>query len=185
MSAISFSFRRTMPNISTESQASLGAQSDSAGDLEWRLDPFDALSAATLYALLQLRSEVFVVEQHCVFQDMDGADAQALHLTGWQHGKLLAYARCFPAGVKYAEASIGRVVTRRCARDAGLGHRLIHQAVQAIHAQWGAQPIRIGAQAHLEAFYRQHGFMAAGPAYVEDGIDHLEMLRQPSAKPND
>lgn len=174
-----------MTDMTTTTQAILEVRADSAGALEWRLAPFDALSGAMLYALLQLRSEVFVVEQHCVFQDMDGADAQALHLMGWQHGELQAYARCFPAGVKFPEASIGRVVTRRCARGDGLGHRLVQQAVQSVYSQWGAQPIRIGAQAHLESFYRQHGFRKAGPAYVEDGIDHLEMLCQSSERPSD
>lgn len=171
-----------MAEMTLTTQATLGAPTGSAGDLEWCLATFDTLSGPALYALLQLRSEVFVVEQRCMFQDMDGADAHALHLMGWRHGELLAYARCFPAGVKYAEASIGRVVTRRCARGDGLGHRLIQQAVQSVHAHWGAQPIRIGAQAHLEAFYRQHGFVAASSAYVEDGIVHLEMLRQPEVQ---
>jgi len=168
-----------MTNMTMTTQATLKPTADSASAFEWRLATFDALSGPALYALLQLRSEVFVVEQNCVFQDLDGADAQALHVMGWQHGALQAYARCFPAGVKYAEASIGRVVTRQSARGDGLGHRLIQQALQLMQAQWGAQPIRIGAQAQLEAFYRQHGFMPAGPVYVEDGIDHLEMLRQP------
>jgi ElaA protein len=168
-----------MTSMTMTTQTNHSTTADSADALEWRLSTFDALSSPALYALLQLRSEVFVVEQNCVFQDLDGADAQALHLMGWQHGALKAYARCFPAGVKYAEASIGRVVTRQSARGDGLGHRLIQQALQLMQDQWGAQPIRIGAQAQLEAFYRQHDFLPAGPVYVEDGIDHLEMLRQP------
>ncbi len=146
--------------------------------LTWRCLPFDALHARTLYALLQLRTEVFVMEQNCVFQDMDGADAQCFHLLGEREDNtLVAYARLVPAGLKFTEASIGRVVTLPAARGGGLGHALVREAVQALHGLWGVQPIRIGAQARLEAFYRQHSFEPDGPTYIEDGIDHIEMLR--------
>lgn len=146
--------------------------------LNWRCLPFDALHARTLYALLQLRTEVFVMEQDCVFQDMDGADAQCFHLLGEAEDKaLVAYARLVPAGLKFTEASIGRVVTLPAARGGGLGHVLMREAVQALHGLWGVQPIRIGAQARLQAFYRQHGFEPDGPLYIEDGIDHIEMVR--------
>ena len=144
--------------------------------LDWKLVAFETLTVAELYAMLQLRTEVFVMEQNCVFQDMDGADDQALHLLGMHAGQLVAYARLFPAGVKFAEASIGRVVTRGSARGAGLGHVLIQQAVAAVHSQWGTQPIRIGAQARLKAYYSQHGFVDVGVPYIEDGIDHIEMV---------
>jgi ElaA protein len=131
--------------------------------------------------LLRLRSEVFVVEQNCVFQDMDGLDDQAMHLLGTQMeegaARLVAYVRCFPAGVTFAEASIGRVVTHPSARGSGLGHVLMAEAVRALQRQWGAQPIRIGAQAHLKDFYQHHGFADVGRPYVEDGIPHLEMVR--------
>lgn len=93
--------------------------------MQWKLSAFYALSAAELYGVLQLRSEVFVVEQNCVFQDLDGADVQALHLRGTSAGQLLAYARCLPAGAKFAEVSIGRVATRYGARGQGLGHVLM------------------------------------------------------------
>jgi ElaA protein len=149
----------------------------SSSPLTWRCLPFDALHARTLYALLQLRTEVFVVEQTCVFQDMDGADAQCLHLLGESARGLEAYARLVPAGLKYTEASIGRVVTLPAARGGGLGHALMSEAVRALVSLWGAQPIRIGAQAHLQAFYGQHGFAPTGPIYIEDGIDHIEMVR--------
>ena len=145
--------------------------------MEWRWLAFDELTGSELYALLQLRSEVFVVEQHCVFQDMDGADAQALHLLGMRDGVLVAYARCFAAGCKFAEASIGRVLTHASLRGSGVGHDLIEKAIACLIQQWGPQAIRIGAQQHLKAFYRQHGFEQAGPHYLEDGIDHIEMLR--------
>jgi ElaA protein len=145
--------------------------------IAWRCLVFAELSASELYAVLQLRSEVFVVEQACIFQDMDDADAQAMHLLGSLDGRLVAYARCFDAGRKFAEASIGRVATGATVRGTGVGHALMSQAVACLSHVWGVQTIRIGAQAHLEGFYRQHGFHKAGPVYLEDGIDHIEMLR--------
>jgi ElaA protein len=148
------------------------------GAIHWKLCAFDALSLQELYDLLQLRTEVFVVEQQCVFQDMDGTDAQALHLLGVQDTRLVAYARCFPAGVKFAEASIGRVITCQRLRGTGLGHVLIDKAIESVNAQWGPQAIRIGAQARLKGFYSGHGFVDLGLPYLEDGIDHLEMLWQ-------
>ena len=152
------------------------------GPSHWRCLPFDALSARTLYRLLQLRSEVFVVEQNCAFQDMDGADLQCMHVLAEsvtpQGVELMAYARLAPAGLKYTEASIGRVVTNPATRGSGIGHALIRQSVHMLHGLWGVQMIRIGAQAHLQSFYLQHGFEPASVVYVEDGIDHIEMLRE-------
>ena len=163
--------------------------------LHWQCLPFERLSAHSLYAILQLRAEVFVVEQACVFQDMDGADAACFHLLGTDATALpglagciesadpvptrplLAYARLVPAGLKYAEASIGRVVTSPAARGRALGHALMAQACRQLVSLWGPQPIRIGAQAHLQAFYGQHGFVTDSPPYMEDGIPHVEMLR--------
>lgn len=158
--------------------------------LHWQWSTFASLSVTELYALLRLRSAVFVVEQNCVFQDLDGADAQAMHLLGFAaqssagslaqpQPALLAYARCFPPGVKFAEASIGRVLTAPGVRGSGLGHALMDRAVTAVCTQWGAQPIRIGAQAQLAGFYAGHGFVDQGRPYIEDGIAHLEMLRTP------
>ena len=145
--------------------------------ITWRFVSLDALTPRELYAVLQLRAEVFVVEQACVFQDMDGADAEAMHLLGTVAGQLVAYARCFTAGVKFPEASIGRVITRHSLRGSGAGHALMDQAITCLSQQWGTQPIRIGAQARLEKFYRQHGFSQTGAPYIEDGIPHLDMLR--------
>lgn len=148
--------------------------------LRWDYKAFDALTPSELYALLRLRSEVFVVEQNCVFLDMDNSDQSACHLMGWRDGptpQLLACARCFGPGVKYAEASIGRVVTSPTARGGGLGHALMREALRALEGQWGQQAIRIGAQAHLQAFYEQHGFVREGEPYIEDGIPHIAMLR--------
>jgi ElaA protein len=156
----------------------------------WRCLPFDALLPRTLYALLQLRSAVFVVEQTCAFQDLDGADADCMHLLGEraQPGgetvppgggpELLAYTRLVPAGLKYPEASIGRVVTAPSTRGSGMGHALMAESVRMLHSLWGVQPIRIGAQAHLERFYNAHGFASDDKPYIEDGIPHIEMLRR-------
>lgn len=148
----------------------------------WRCLPFDALQPRTLYALLRLRSAVFVVEQSCVFQDLDGADPACMHLLGERlipgcAPELLASARLVPAGLKYPEASIGRVVTAPATRGSGLGHALVAESVRCLHRLWGVQPIRIGAQAHLQSFYRQHGFEPVGDLYDEDGIAHTDMLR--------
>jgi ElaA protein len=155
-----------------------------ASRVTWRCRPFGELSASELYGLLQLRAEVFVVEQSCAFQDLDGRDEQALHLLGEApdeqgHTRLLAYARLLPAGTTFNEASIGRVVTAASTRGSGLGHTLMQQAIQTLHQTWGPQAIRIGAQAHLQAFYGRHRFEPDGDIYVEDGIDHIEMLLSP------
>jgi ElaA protein len=147
------------------------------GQLTWQLLRFDEMKPQQLYAILQLRSEVFVVEQQCVYQDMDGSDSQALHLVGTHEGRLLAYARCFAPGIKYDEASIGRVITREPLRGTGAGHALMREALACIQQQWGEQAIRISAQAHLQNFYAQHGFVAQGDLYDEDGIAHVQMLR--------
>jgi len=148
-----------------------------APEIHWRCLPFDDLSPHALYRLLRLRTEVFVMEQQCLFQDMDGADPACEHLLGEHGGRLLAYARLVPAGLKFAEASIGRVVSEPAARGTGLGHALMREAVQQLQRRWGVQPIRIGAQARLQAFYEQHGFVRDSAIYLEDGIDHIEMLR--------
>ena len=147
--------------------------------IRWRSAPFVKMQLHELYAALQLRSAVFVVEQNCLFQDIDGADAQAMHLLGWRDGELLAYARCFAPGIQFEEASIGRIATRLDRRGTGLGHQLVDKAVDLVRKAWGPQPIRNGAQARLINFYRQHGFKDAGIVYVEDGIDHLEMVWTP------
>ncbi len=140
--------------------------------------PFAALTLAELYALLQLRSEVFVVEQACAFQDIDGHDQAALHLLGYtEAGELVAYARLFEAGRSYAQASIGRVVTSPRHRGHGLGRALLHEAIAQCEVQFGRQPIKIGAQQYLLGFYQSFGFVAEGEGYLEDGIPHVHMVR--------
>ena len=146
--------------------------------LHWTTKPFAALTTADLYTLLQLRSEVFVVEQACAFQDLDGHDQAAYHLLGYtEAGELAAYARLFAAGRSYAQVSIGRVVTAPRHRRAGLGRQLLSQAIAQCDELFGAQPIKIGAQLYLKAFYESFGFVQQGEGYLEDGIPHIYMLR--------
>jgi ElaA protein len=164
---------------------SVAAVATTAPLLVWKRVAFADLNPHQLYELLQLRTDVFVMEQDCAFQDMDGYDHQAVHLLGTapMQGKgeqLIAYARLFPAGIKFAEASIGRVITRDTVRGTGLGHVLIREAITSVTALWGVQPIRIGAQSRLTGYYRQHGFVEVGPSYLEDNIDHQDMLFTPS-----
>jgi ElaA protein len=160
------------------------ATEHSPAAIRWQHVGFDALSPHQLYAALQLRTDVFVMEQNCPFQDMDGFDAQAVHVMGWSAPEpgesaptLMVYARCFPAGVKFAEASIGRVMTRVSLRGTGMGLALMQQAMVCVQQQWGEQPIRISAQARLEKFYGKLGFITSSAPYLEDGIAHIEMLR--------
>jgi ElaA protein len=147
--------------------------------LIWTTKPFASLSLSELYALLQLRSEVFVVEQTCAFQDIDGQDQVASHLLGRSEtGELAAYARLFDAGTSYPEASIGRVVVNMKFRRYGLGRELLREAIRAVAALYGTQPIQIGAQLYLKEFYESFGFQQHGDEYLEDGIPHIHMLRQ-------
>jgi ElaA protein len=139
--------------------------------------PFDALTAPELYDVLALRQRVFVVEQACAYLDCDGKDRQAVHLLGRApDGALVAYARLLPPGVSFAEASIGRVVTDRAVRRAGLGRALMNEAIARASGLFGG-PLRIGAQRYLERFYAELGFVVEGEPYVEDGIPHVEMWR--------
>jgi ElaA protein len=145
-------------------------------ELTWHESPFDALSVHQLYAIMVLRQRVFVVEQTCAYLDADGADAPSRHLWAEHRGDIVAYARIVPAGLRFAELSIGRVITAPETRGTGLGRELMRRAI----ATCGAVPIRLSAQAHLERFYSELGFVRASDVYDEDGIPHIEMLRAPT-----
>lgn len=146
--------------------------------LRWQLLPFAALNPLELYELLKLRSMVFVVEQQCIFLDMDGLDAQAHHVLGWQGNVLMAGARILPPGVAYPEYhSIGRVVSHPEGRGMGYGKQLMIYALQQLHALYGKVPVKIGAQLYLKRFYESFGFAQAGSMYLEDGIEHIPMLK--------
>ena len=146
--------------------------------MNWILKKFDALTPHELYTILRLRSEVFVVEQNCVFQDMDYKDHQCWHLMGWQDDLLLAYTRLVPPGLLYEEASIGRVVTSPAGRGSGIGKTLIEKSIEEVLNLYGKGSIKIGAQLYLKKFYTSFGFEQIGDIYDEDGIDHIKMIRK-------
>lgn len=144
--------------------------------LQWKIKRFETLSLNELYAILQLRSEVFIVEQNCPYQDVDGKDEKALHLIGEYEGKIVAYARLFQAGDYFENASIGRVVIAQNFRDKKWGHELMHQAMAGIATYFHSTRITISAQLYLQRFYESHGFVTIGEQYLEDDIPHIEML---------
>jgi ElaA protein len=147
--------------------------------LYWVCRPFGALGVDALYALMRLRQEVFAVEQQCAYLDADGVDPRCWHLLGWSSGQQLqASLRIVPPGLKYAsDASIGRVVTARELRGAGVGHELVAKGMLRCRQLYPGVDIRISAQAHLRRFYERFGFAAVSEEYLEDGVAHIEMLR--------
>lgn len=152
--------------------------------LRWRFAPFDKLTPREVHDLYQARIEVFVIEQDCPFQDVDGADPLCWHLLGFAPGgELDAYCRLVPQGVKFAEPSIGRVLTSSRVRGTGAGRVLMREALERAEGLWPGRPIRIGAQHRLERFYEEFGFACVSELYVEDGIPHIEMLRVAASQP--
>ncbi|MBX3603799.1 MAG: GNAT family N-acetyltransferase [Piscinibacter sp.] len=144
----------------------------------WRWCHFDDLSLRELHDILRARQQVFALEQNCVYLDVDGVDEQCFHLAAWRPGgrEPLAYARVVPPGVKYAEASIGRVITTAAGRGQGLGRELVRRAVGHAAQIFPGHGLRISAQSYLEPFYGSFGFVIVGERYLEDGIPHTEML---------
>ena len=151
--------------------------------LAWRWKRFEELDVHELQNIYRARQIVFVVEQQCAFLDADGCDERAFHLAAWSAAspEPLAYARVLDPGVKYAEVSIGRVVTTGAGRGSGLGRELMRRALALTAERWPGVGIRISAQSRLEAFYAGFGFVAIGERYLEDGIAHTEMLLGPAA----
>ena len=147
--------------------------------ISWKCVAFEALDVYSLYAILRLRSEVFVVEQSCVFLDLDNKDQDCYHLMGWQGKHLAACARIVPKGVAYDYLSIGRVVTSPASRGTGIGKQLMLTAIEQCFALYGVQPLKIGGQLYLQKFYESLGFRQISDIYDEDGIDHIEMLLTP------
>ena len=148
--------------------------------IQWLLKRFEELTPYQLYAILQLRNAVFVVEQNCVFQDADDKDQNCFHLMGFYNSRLAAYTRIVPAGVAYEQPSIGRVVTSPAVRHSGAGKELMQQSIDAVYDVFGKQPIKIGAQLYLKKFYESFGFKQTGDMYLEDGIEHIHMLKEMS-----
>lgn len=146
--------------------------------ITWTFKKFEELSLEELYELLRLRTEVFVVEQNCVFQDMDNKDQYCYHLLGTKGNKLVAYTRIVPKGVSYDDApSIGRVVTSPSARGEGTGRILMEESIKQLFRVYGKSTIKIGAQLYLKKFYESLGFDQSSDVYDEDGIEHIEMIR--------
>jgi ElaA protein len=146
--------------------------------LQWKIKPFENLSANELYDIMRLRSEIFVVEQNCVYLDLDGKDKVALHLFGEFEGKIVAYSRLFEAGISFDNASIGRVVVGANYRDKKWGHDLMREAIAGIKTHFGESKITIGAQLYLQKFYESHGFVQTSEMYLEDDIPHIEMKKE-------
>ncbi len=146
-------------------------------EITFKIKHFNELSTTELYAILQLRSEVFVVEQNCVYQDLDGKDEKAVHVLGYYNNELTAYARLFNKGYYFDEASIGRVIVRLKYRDKQFGHELIRFSIKAIQENFNETQITISAQAHLKKFYASHGFIQTSEMYLEDDIPHIQMKK--------
>jgi ElaA protein len=139
---------------------------------------FDELSTSELYDLLRLRAEVFIVEQQCAYQDLDGKDQRALHILGKNEDELQAYARVFEPGFYFKEASIGRIVVAPRYRSGGLGREIVLEAEKAIVRFYGGGPVKLSAQSYLKKFYTELGYRSLGEEYLEDGIPHIGMIKK-------
>ena len=148
--------------------------------LTWYTKPFGTLSLDELYKILQLRQEVFILEQACVYSDLDNKDQMAFHLMGWHGSALAAYTRLIPLDVSYAgAASIGRVIVAGSFRGKGLGEELMRRSIDEANALFGRPILKIGAQRHLDTFYNRLGFEQTSEPYMDAGILHIEMTRLP------
>jgi ElaA protein len=147
--------------------------------IDWSCVSFGQLSLTELYEILALRTEVFIVEQNCPFQDQDGKkDFESFHLLGKNDKhKIIAYTRLLPAGLAYNEVSIGRVVSSLSVRGSGIGKILMKKSIETCIEKYGNLPIKIGAQLYLKSFYESFGFVKSSITYLEDGIEHIEMVR--------
>lgn len=145
--------------------------------MDFYVKSFEELTTTELYDFLQLRSDVFVVEQACVFLDLDNRDKDALHIIGKKNDEIIAYTRIFKPGEYYDEASIGRVVVKKEERKYGYGHELMQFSIKTIEDTFKVDTIKIGAQLYLKSFYESHGFSQVGEQYLEDGIIHIYMIK--------
>ncbi len=148
--------------------------------MNFEIKAFDSLSLHEFHDLVALRIQVFVIEQNCPYQDLDGKDKKSFHFIGRDNDSVIkATARILPAGISYPEVAIGRVVIDPSERGTGAGHDLMRSCMEFIENQFGKVPVRLSAQSHLEKFYMHHQFVSAGKEYLEDGIPHVEMLYLP------
>ena len=147
--------------------------------IEWVCKHHSDLGKEQLYALLKLRSEVFVVEQKCAYPDLDGQDLEGdtYHLMGWEDDQLKAYLRLLDPQSQGGDVVIGRVLTAPQARGQGVGHEMMEQALKQAEKHWPQVPIYLSAQAHLQGYYGKYGFVVAGEEYLEDDIPHIGMRR--------
>ena len=144
--------------------------------INWQCKSFAELTNTELYKILQLRNEVFVLEQNCPYQDCDNKDLQSHHLTAWKYDNLVAYSRILPPGISYPiAASIGRVVTSASVRGQDLGRQLMSKSLENLYLLFGHVPVIIGAQLYLKKFYESFSFIQKGDIYLEDGIQHIMM----------
>jgi len=148
---------------------------------QWAVKTFQQLTVEELFDVLQLRVDVFVVEQHCAYRELEEYDRhpEARHLSGRNEGgELIAYARLLPPAVRYPEVNLGRFVVKADFRKQGIGHQLVQTALQEISSWWPKSSIRISAQEYLQGFYAQYGFTRVSEVYLEDGIPHVEMVKE-------
>jgi len=164
----------------SESKAGSPEKQVNDSDIKWLWKRFQELTTKELYEVMKLRQKVFVVEQNCAYLDLDDRDNEADHLLVSGKEELLGYLRVTPAGTRFTEYSIGRVVTHPKVRGSGMGKAMTKRAIQYIQDVHGDQPIRISAQSYLENFYTSFGFKRLGKEYDEDGIPHIEMLYEPT-----
>lgn len=145
--------------------------------ITFKIKPFNELTLQELYSLLQLRSEVFVVEQNCVYQDIDGKDQKSIHVLGYYNDNLVACTRLFSQNNYFEKTSIGRVIVKQIFRDKKWGVDLMQASIEAIEKEFKTSQIQISAQAYLIKFYNQFGFYTVGTEYLEDDIPHIRMDR--------
>lgn len=149
--------------------------------IDWKIKPYSELTLNEFHDLIELRINIFVVEQDCPYSELDGRDKKAYHLIGRNgQGKVVATARILPAGIAYDDVAIGRVVVDESARGNGTGHRLLEECLDFIAAEFNNPPITLSAQKHLENYYQSHKFLSTGKEYLEDGIPHVEMRFNPN-----
>lgn len=152
-------------------------------DIQWKIKTFQELESEQFFDLLELRIDVFVVEQHCAYRELDEYDrhSETRHLSGRSEvGELIAYARIIPPKLRYPEVNLGRFVVKADFRRQGIGHQLLQIAIQEISGCWPKTPIRISAQEYLQSFYAHYGFLRVSNVYLEDGIPHVEMMKDAS-----
>ena len=146
--------------------------------MKFKVKKFDKLPVNELYDLLQLRQQVFVVEQKCIYQDADGVDKNCLHLLGYVNKKIVGYARIIPAGITFKTPSIGRVVVDEKFRRKGYAYKIMNKSIRVVIQKFGAKKITISAQVYLKEFYKKIGFKTMGSVYLDCDLPHLKMIKK-------